>query len=141
MLRFANRVPLLYQAEVVQLPRQYKVSIGGYMALSRKEERNSSGPAIILIHVASTNIPFTSEAKEAIADITEIKKEIVLALRNNAKTLARHLKKQKKRAKVSEKFDLVQKYFLPLLKKHLVWLVNRTKFRQSSSCNYGCCLD
>ena len=32
-----------------------------------------------------------------------------MALRNNAKTLSKHLKKQKKRAKVSEKFDLVQK--------------------------------
>ena len=32
-----------------------------------------------------------------------------MGLRNNAKTLARHLKKQSKRAKVSEKFDLVQK--------------------------------
>ena len=68
-----------------------------------------SGPAIILVHVASTNIPFTSEAKEAIADISEIKKEVKLALRNNAKTLSKHLKKQKKRAKVTEKFDLVQK--------------------------------
>ena len=46
------------------------------MALSRKGKGTPSGPAIILIHVASTNIPFTSEAKEAIADITEIKKKL-----------------------------------------------------------------
>jgi DNA topoisomerase-6 subunit B len=68
-----------------------------------------NGPALILVHVAATNIPFTSEAKEAVADIPEIGREIKLALRANAKTLARHLKKQKKRAKLGEKFELVQK--------------------------------
>ena len=110
MLRFANRVPLLYQAGGCAITKAVQSINWRLYGLEQKGGKGPpSGPAIILIHVASTNIPFTSEAKEAIADITEIKKEIVLGLRNNAKTLARHLKKQKKRAKVSEKFDLVQK--------------------------------
>ena len=110
MLRFANRVPLLYQAGGCAITKAVQSINWRLYGLEQKGGKGTpSGPAIILIHVASTNIPFTSEAKEAIADITEIKKEIVLGLRNNAKTLARHLKKQKKRAKVSEKFDLVQK--------------------------------
>ena len=110
MLRFANRVPLLYQAGGCAITKAVQSINWRLYGLDQKGGKGTpSGPAIILIHVASTNIPFTSEAKEAIADITEIKKEIVLGLRNNAKTLARHLKKQKKRAKVSEKFDLVQK--------------------------------
>ena len=110
MLRFANRVPLLYQAGGCAITKAVQSINWRLYGLEQKGGKGTpSGPAIILIHVASTNIPFTSEAKEAIADIPEIKKDIVLALRNNAKTLARHLKKQKKRAKVSEKFDLVQK--------------------------------
>lgn len=110
MLRFANRVPLLYQAGGCAITKAVQSINWRLYGLEQKGGKGTpNGPAIILIHVASTNIPFTSEAKEAIADITEIKKEIVLGLRNNAKTLARHLKKQKKRAKVSEKFDLVQK--------------------------------
>ena len=110
MLRFANRVPLLYQAGGCAITKAVQSINWRLYGLEQKGGKGTpSGPAIILIHVASTNIPFTSEAKEAIADISEIKKDIVLALRNNAKTLARHLKKQKKRAKVSEKFDLVQK--------------------------------
>ena len=110
MLRFANRVPLLYQAGGCAITKAVQSINWRLYGLEQKSGKGTpNGPAIILIHVASTNIPFTSEAKEAIADITEIKKEIVLGLRNNAKTLARHLKKQKKRAKVSEKFDLVQK--------------------------------
>ena len=110
MLRFANRVPLLYQAGGCAITKAVQSINWRLYGLEQKGGKGTpSGPAIILIHVASTNIPFTSEAKEAIADIPEIKKDIILALRNNAKTLARHLKKQKKRAKVSEKFDLVQK--------------------------------
>jgi DNA topoisomerase-6 subunit B len=46
------------------------------------------GPALILVHVASTNVPFTSESKDAIAAIPEIEKEIGLAL----KDLGRELK-------------------------------------------------
>ncbi|OIR20520.1 MAG: DNA topoisomerase VI subunit B, partial [Marine Group III euryarchaeote CG-Epi4] len=110
MLRFANRVPLLYQAGGCAITKAVQSINWRLYGLDQRGGKGTpSGPAIILIHVASTNIPFTSEAKEAVADIAEIKKEIVLGLRNNAKTLARHLKKQKKRAKVSEKFDLVQK--------------------------------
>jgi len=110
VLRFANRVPLLYQAGGCAITKAVQgINWRTYGLEQKKGKGTPSGPAIILVHVASTNIPFTSEAKEAIADIEEIKKEIKLALRNNAKTLSRHLKKQKKRAKVSEKFDLVQK--------------------------------
>ena len=110
ILRFANRVPLLYQAGGCAITKAIQgINWRNYGLEQKKGKGTPSGPAIILVHVASTNIPFTSEAKEAIADISEIKKEIKLALRNNAKTLSKHLKKQKKRAKVSEKFDLVQK--------------------------------
>ena len=110
ILRFANRVPLLYQAGGCAITKAVQgINWRTYGLEQKKGKGTPNGPAILLVHVASTNIPFTSEAKEAIADIEEIKKEIKLALRNNAKTLSRHLKKQKKRAKVSEKFDLVQK--------------------------------
>jgi len=110
ILRFANRVPLLYQAGGCAITKAIQgINWRNYGLEQRGGKGTPNGPAIILVHVASTNIPFTSEAKEAVADISEIKKEIKLALRNNAKTLSKHLKKQKKRAKVSEKFDLVQK--------------------------------
>ena len=110
MLRFANRVPLLYQAGGCAITKAIQgINWRNYGLEQRGGKGTPNGPAILLVHVASTNIPFTSEAKEAIADISEIKKEIKLALRINAKSLAKHLKKQKKRAKVSEKFDLVQK--------------------------------
>ena len=118
ILRFANRVPLLYQAGGCAITKAIQGINWRQYGLEQKGGKGTpSGPAIILVHVASTNIPFTSEAKEAIADISEIKKEVKLALRNNAKTLSKHLKKQKKRAKVTEKFDLVQKVLPALAEK------------------------
>jgi len=125
ILRFANRVPLLYQAGGCAITKAIQGINWRQYGLEQKGGKGTpNGPAIILVHVASTNIPFTSEAKEAIADINEIKKEGKLALRNNAKTLAKHLKKQKKRAKVTEKFDLVQKV-LPAIAEKTSIVVNK----------------
>ena len=45
------------------------------------------GPILILVHVASTNVPFTSESKDAIASIPEIEKEIILALQDLGRDL------------------------------------------------------
>jgi len=45
------------------------------------------GPAILLIHVASINVPFTSESKDAIADIPVIKDEVNLAIKDVARKL------------------------------------------------------
>ena len=110
VLRFANRVPLLYQPGGCVITKAiHAIDWRQYGLEQRGGKGHPIGPAIILVHVASTNVPFTSEAKEAIAAIREIEREIKLALRGNAKSLSRHLKKQQKRAKLSEKFELVQK--------------------------------
>ncbi len=110
ILRFANRVPLLYQAGGCEGTLGVQdVDWRRYGLEQRGGKGTPVGPAIILVHVASTKVPFTSEAKEAIAPMEEIHKEIRLALQEAARGLGRHLKKKAKRAKVSEKFDLVTK--------------------------------
>jgi DNA topoisomerase-6 subunit B len=45
------------------------------------------GPILILVHVASTNVPFTSESKDAIAAIPEIEREVTLALQDLGRDL------------------------------------------------------
>ena len=52
------------------------------------------GPVLILVHVASTNVPFTSESKDAIASIPEIEKEIVLALQELGRELKTFLSRR-----------------------------------------------
>jgi DNA topoisomerase-6 subunit B len=59
------------------------------------------GPVLILVHVASTNVPFTSESKDAIASIPEIEKEIVLALQDLGRDLKLFVSRRDK-SKVAE---------------------------------------
>ena len=109
ILRFGNRVPLLYQqgSDVIT-----KAIAGVDWRRYGLEQRGGKGipygPAIIMVHVASTQIPFTSEAKDAIANMTPIREEIERALRLCARKLKTHLGKKAKRAKTQEKFDIVQ---------------------------------
>ena len=109
ILRFANRVPLLYQQGGCACTAAVEnVDWRRYGLEQRGGKGIPYGPAIILIHVASTKIPFTSEAKEAIADITEIREEIERALRACARRLQIHIKKKVRKKKTKEKFDIVQ---------------------------------
>ncbi len=118
ILRFANRVPLLYQQGGCEGTLGIQdVDWRRYGLEQRGGKGIPVGPAIILVHVASTKVPFTSEAKEAIAPMEEIHKELKLALQEAARGLGRHLKKKEKRKKVSEKFDLVTKILPEINKK------------------------
>ena len=65
------------------------------------------GPAAVLIHLASTNVQFTSEAKEAVASNEEVIDEIRRALLEVGRGLRNHLKKSSQRKKAREKFELI----------------------------------
>ena len=67
------------------------------------------GPVILLIHVASINVPFTSESKDAIADIPVIKEEIDLAIKEVARKLKHYLSKQSNLKKRREKEIIITK--------------------------------
>jgi DNA topoisomerase-6 subunit B len=94
ILRFANRVPLMYQQGACAITqaiagvnwRNYGISQDGLPV----------GPALILVHVAATNVPFTSESKDAIAAIPEIEKEIDLALKDLGRELKTFLSRRDK---------------------------------------------
>ena len=109
ILRFANRVPLMYQQGACAITQAIEAVDWRRYGL---EQRGGSGipfgPAIILVHVASTKIPFTSESKEAVANIPEIREEIELALKACARRLKTHLNKAAKRSKAKVKFEIVQ---------------------------------
>jgi DNA topoisomerase-6 subunit B len=115
IMRFANRVPLLYQqGDCVCTKAIESVDWRNYGLEQRGGRGIPIGPAIVLVHVASTNVPFTSESKEAIADIQEIRKEIINALKLCGRKLRTHVHKTARRNKIREKFDIVQKV-LPVL--------------------------
>ena len=108
VLRFANRVPLMYQQGGCLMTKalesvnwkQYGLEHPGGKGLPK-------GPAAVLIHLASTNVQFTSEAKEAVSDNVEVHEEIRRAMLEVGRGLKNHLKKSKQRKKAQEKFDLI----------------------------------
>ena len=108
LLRFANRVPLVYQrgacatTDVVKTIgwRNYGLDQPGGSGMP-------NGPAVIMIHVASTNVPFTSESKDAIANIPEIEDEIELAIREAARDLKSYLNKRRSMQKRRKKQDVL----------------------------------
>ncbi len=118
ILRFANRVPLLYQQGSDVITNAIaRVDWRRYGLEQRGGKGIPYGPAVILVHVASTQIPFTSEAKDAIANIKVIEGEIERALRLCARRLKTHLGKSAKKAKNKEKFDIVQQLLPEIAKK------------------------
>ncbi|WP_256391102.1 DNA topoisomerase VI subunit B [Natronoarchaeum rubrum] len=108
VLRFANRVPLVYQrgacatTDVIKQIgwRNYNLDQPGGSGVP-------NGPAVIMVHVASTNVPFTSESKDAVANVPAIEDEIELAIREAARELKSYLKKRKSLEKRKRKQDVL----------------------------------
>jgi DNA topoisomerase-6 subunit B len=109
ILRFGNRVPLLYQQGGCAITHAIeRINWRPYGLEQRGGKGIPVGPAVILVHIASTNIPFTSESKEAVADVDEIMDEIGRALMDCGRRVRSHINKKKKLKKVSEKYDIIR---------------------------------
>jgi len=125
ILRFANRVPLLYQQGACVLTKSVeKVDWRRYGLEQRGGEGIPYGPAIILVHIASTKVPFTSEAKEAVASIPEMQTELELALRECGRRLKVHLNKKETKVRTKAKFEIVQE-ILPLIAEKSAKIINK----------------
>lgn len=133
ILRFANRVPLLYQQGACVVTKSIENTDWRRYGL---EQRGGSGipfgPAIILVHVASTKVPFTSEAKEAIATLPELQAEIELALKICGRSLKTHLNKRETKSKTRVKFEIVQE-ILPLIAQKSAKIVGKPVPKLSGS--------
>ena len=125
LLRFANRVPLLFQQGACAITNAVSNMDWRRYGLDQKGGSGlPAGPMVVLVHVASTKIPFTSEAKEAVAEDPELDKEITLALQAAARHLRTHLSRKSRRAFASDKFAIIQK-ILPRLAEKASHLVDR----------------
>lgn len=92
ILRFANRVPLMYQQGACAITEC--VTNVNWKSYNISQQGLPMGPVLILVHVASTNVPFTSESKDAVASIPEIEREIVLALQDLGRELKTFLSRR-----------------------------------------------
>ena len=94
IMRFANRVPLMYQQGACAITGS--VSEVNWRSYGISQSGLPTGPVLILVHVASTNVPFTSESKDAVASIQEIQREITLALQELGRDLKTFLSRRDK---------------------------------------------
>lgn len=125
ILRFANRVPLMYQQGGCLLTKALESVDWKRYGLEQPGGRGiPKGPVAVLVHLASTNVQFTSEAKEAVAANEEVLEEIRRALLEVGRGLKNHLKKSSQRKKAQEKFELIN-VILPEISKKSSQLLGR----------------
>ena len=110
VLRFANRVPLLYQEGACSMAKSIMETNWKAYGLQQSGDSIPVGPAVILVHMASVWVPFTSESKEAIAHYPEIIKEIKLALQECGRILGTYVRKKVKITDQLERANMFERY-------------------------------
>jgi len=108
--RFANRVPLLYQQGACAIHKAAIETNWRNYNLSQSKGALPMGASILLVHIASVWVPFTSESKEAIAGYPEIIKEIKLAIQECGRQLGMYLRRQRRIKQEMVKRSYIETY-------------------------------
>lgn len=112
VLRFANRVPLLFQASACAMTRAIIHTNWRAYGLAQSKGSLPVGPVAILIHLASVWVPYTSESKQAIAHYPELAHEIELCLRDVGRNLRTRVNREDRVATERERRAHIET-FLP----------------------------
>lgn len=110
ILRFANKVPLLYQQGACATTKAIQETNWKTYGLDQTGNSIPRGPAVILVHMASVWVPFTSEAKEAMAHYDDIIKEIKLCVQEAGRKLKKYTKKKQKVKRELKKRSYIEQY-------------------------------
>jgi len=110
MLRFANRVPLLYQQSACAVTKAVVGTNWKSYGLQQSKGALPTAPMILMVHIASVWVPFTSESKEAVASYPEIAKEIRLALQDVGRKLGIFIRRGLREADAEKKRSYIEKY-------------------------------
>lgn len=110
ILRFANRVPLLYQQGACAIANAITNTAWKSYGLQQSNGSLPTGPCTMVVHMSSVWVPFTSESKEALAHYNEIIKEIKLALQECGRKLAMYVNKKRRIGDENKKRGYIEKY-------------------------------
>jgi len=110
LLRYANRVPLLYQQAACAVTKS--VIQTNWKAYGVLQSRGAlpTAPMILMVHIASVWVPFTSESKEAVAAYPEIMKDIKLAVQDVGRKLGIYIRRGLREADAEKKRSYIEKY-------------------------------
>ena len=110
LMRIANRVPLLYQQSGCAIYKSVMDINWRNYALSQSRGALPTGSVMLMVHIASVWVPFTSESKEAIAHYPEIIKEIQLAVQECGRKLGMYLRKKRRIEQEMAKRSYIETY-------------------------------
>ena len=110
IMRFANRVPLLYQQGACSITHAIQNTNWKPYGLLQSKNSLPVGPCTIVVHMTSVWVPFTSESKEALAEYEEIVKEIKLALQDCGRKLASFVNRKRRIGEEAKKRSYIEKY-------------------------------
>jgi DNA topoisomerase-6 subunit B len=110
LYRYANRVPLQYQQGACAITKAVSGTDWKSYQLQQPRGALPLGPMLLMIHIASVWVPFTSESKEAIAHYPEIIKEMRLALQDCGRRVAMFIRKRRRDADEAKKRAYIEKY-------------------------------
>ena len=112
IMRFANKVPLLYQAGDCAITKAIQSIDWSRYGLKQTPKGLPEAPLVIVVHFASVWVPFISEGKQAIAAYPQIMKEIKLALQEVGRRLGRYLS-GKRRLEMKRRRIMIFERYIP----------------------------
>jgi DNA topoisomerase VI subunit B len=110
VMRFANRVPLLHMSGGCAVSKAVAGTNWKSYGLTQPKGSAPIGPMVVMVHMASVWVPFTSESKEAIAHYPEIIKEMTFALQEAGRRLSVFVRKRQRAAEVERKKNYISLY-------------------------------
>jgi len=110
IFRFANRVPLQYQPGACAITKAVTGMDWKSYQLQQPRGALPVGPMLLIVHIASVWVPFTSESKDAIAHYPEIIKEMRLGMQECGRRVATFIRKRRREADELKKRAYIEKY-------------------------------
>lgn len=108
--RYANRVPLQFQAGACAATQTIVQTNWRAYGLSQSRGNLPNAPVTIMVHIASVWVPFTSESKEAIAAYPEIQKELRLALQSVGRQLGTFMRRRQRAKQEGQRRNIFLRY-------------------------------
>ncbi len=104
LLRYANKIPLLYE-------EREDVSYKVVSSINWKQYNiDFPAPLVVLVHIASTKVPYKGVGKESVSDVPEIESEIRNAVQEIARKLRIYLSRKAREQEAIKRSITLAKY-------------------------------
>lgn len=117
LMRFANKIPLLYEPSGCAITKAVSMVRWRRYGLEQSPGSLPKGPVIVLVHISSAWVPYTSESKESVAGYPEIIKEIKLAVQECARKMNVYIRRKVRAKRETQRLNIFESY-IPLIIKN-----------------------